>query len=247
MIHYDMQLQDAAKIRALVDFILMWYDEAGVRIGEADLQIRNDSEIAKPFFAPKEGNPLEADVITLKLDSCDDYATGISQLAHELTHCLIYRLNPNWKQLLAFWAEETICEAMQLVMLRELARRWRECTISTEMPYYMNYLRGCIVGQFDIPGTWRLTKCHGMREFLQIEDTATETRKDRWEEAKILSLTITAPQVVPPLLRYRDYVFEGASIFDAVRFRADHPDNLAVDYLCTLQEKALLNTFNRRT
>lgn len=231
--------QETEAAVAIIDYINKCFEKLGLGIGSADLQVIKHPDRGHPQFCPQSRNSeLPCDQIYLDMDSLEFWCQLIFQASHEFTHCVIHRLNGHEDQK-ALWIEETICEAMSLVLLNTFANNWSRCALSKINLSFAVSIQNYLVDQLKKRGNHRLGNCCGIEELQEINRTSEHQRADRREERNRLFYLIQSTVDIQALVHYRDFVVPGTFLLDAQRYQDEYPASLPVQYLCSLQEDAL--------
>lgn len=224
---------------AIIEVINRWFQNIGLGIGSADLQVIKWPSLGYPLFSPHSLNPgFPCDQIYISMDQYTRWDQFIFQASHEFTHCVIHRLNTREEQKVS-WIEETICEAISLVFLNTFANNWSKCTLSKNDPSYRAFIQDYLGKQLKNHGNHRLENCHGIEELHEINRTSEDQREDRREERNRLFRLIRSSMDIQALAHYRDFVVPGTILLDIQRYQGEYLSSRPVQYLCSLQENAL--------
>lgn len=224
---------------AIIDFISKCFERIGIGIGPADLQVIKHPNRGYPQFCPQSLNSkLPCDLIFLSMDSFAFWCQLIFQVSHEITHCVIHRLNSHEDQK-ALWVEETICEAMSLVFLNTFANSWGGCALSKKNPPYYASIQEYLRRELEKNGNHGLEQCYGIKELQEINRTSESQREDRCEEMHQLYRLIQSADDIRGLVHYRNYVIPRTILLGTQMYQKAYPSSQAVQYLCCLQENAL--------
>lgn len=224
---------------AIIEVINRWFQNIGLGIGSADLQVIKWPSLGYPLFSPHSLNPgFPCDQIYISMDQYTRWDQFIFQASHEFTHCVIHRLNSHENQK-ALWIEETICEAISLVFLQMFANSWNNCVLSQHNLTYSVAIQNYLKNQLNEVGTSKLEKCCGLEELLEINQQNADHREYRSNEMHKLFFRIKDSEDVKALVHYRDYIEPNTILLDTNKYRAAYPDLESVQYLCELQENAI--------
>ena len=224
---------------AIIGFIVRYYEGIGIHIGPADLQIIKHPNRKNPQFCPQLLNPkFPCDSIFLSMTSFTFWCQFIFQVSHEITHCVIHRINSHENQK-ASWIEETICEAMSLVLLDMFANNWCRCSLSKKDPTYYASIQKYLIGELEKTGSHGLETCNGIMGLKEVEKSSASNRENRCEEMHQLYRLIQAGDDIRALVHYRNYVVPGTILLDTQIYQKAYPFSQAVQYLCRLQKDAL--------
>lgn len=226
-------------IQALTEDVINYYCGIGIVPSTERLLVIKHPQQSYPQFCPLEDNPcLPCDIIFLSIKDYSFWSQVVYQLAHEYTHYLIHHQNPNGKQK-AMWVEESICEAMSLVLLYQFATHWNTCRLSRVNTGYGVSIATYLNNLMETSGNQRLTNCCGLAELLEIEQTCQVTRNDRLAEVQKLYRLTRDETDVCGLICYRNYIFPQKHILDIDRYLSDFPASKSVQYICALQSNAI--------
>jgi hypothetical protein len=224
---------------AIISFIVRYYAGIGIDIGPADLQVIKHPNRGYPQFCPQSLNSkFPCDSIFLSMDSFTFWCQLIFQVSHEITHCVIHRLNSHENQK-ASWVEETICEAMSLVFLNMFANNWSECCLSKKSPHYYEDIQKYLRGELEKTGNNKLENCNGIMGLKEVEQSSVSNRENRCEEMHQLYHLIQSEDDIRGLVNYRNNVVSGTILLDTQMYQKAYPSSQAVQYLCCLQKDAL--------
>lgn len=224
---------------AIIDFIVRYYEEIGICIGSADLQVIKHPNRKNPQFCPQLLNPKSScDLIFLSMNSYAFWCQLIFQVSHEITHCVIHRINSHESQK-ASWIEETICEAMSLVFLDMFSNNWCRCSLSKKNPTYYASIQKYLIGELEKNGNHGLETCNGIMGLKKVEESSASNRENRCEEMHQLYRLIQSEDDIRALVHYRNYVVPGTILLDTQIYQKAYPSSQAVQYLCRLQKDAL--------
>lgn len=234
--------QETKEATAIIDFISEGFESIGIGIGHADLQVIKYPGRGYPQFCSKLLNAeLSADLIYLDMDSFayPNWCQFVYQFSHEFTHCVIHRCNNRNNQLVS-WIEETICEAMALILLKRFSEDWSKCSLSNSCPKYKTnflcYLSNCLSEK----GNYRLDHCNGFKELQEINVTSEDQREDRREEMHQLYRLIQSADDIRGLCHYRDFLVPQTILLNTQRYQKAYLSSQPIHYLCRLQENALM-------
>lgn len=193
-----------------------------------------------PQYCPIELNPTyQKDIIYIAMSDCSLWNQLVYQLSHELTHCFVHCHNKNLKQEIK-WFEETICEAMSLYFLDHFSKKWCFLPVSVKNRNYAKkfiiYAQNVING----PSIISIENIKTEQELQLFNIRCEKERANRRREMICLYKKITKSCILG-LLAYRDYVIEGTLMLDTQKYRNDFPGNVAVDYICSLQDGIMAN------
>ncbi len=212
-------------------FLPIYYRESGT----VKLQIENRPNASAPQFCPAILNPtFPCDRIILNMENFSYWCQFIYQFSHEFSHFLIFHLNPDEDRNVS-WIEETICEALSLVLLKHFAENWHLCPLFSQAPNYdadtRKYLADCLAEK----GNCKLAKCRSLLELQEINANGQNDRESHREEMHQLYRAIQAPHDIQALLCYRDFVIPKTILLDVPQYRKNCPMSNAIQYLCKLQ------------
>lgn len=212
-------------------FLPICYRESGT----VKLQIENRPNASAPQFCPATLNPtFPCDRIILSMQDFTYWCRLIYQFSHEFSHFLIFHLNPDEDRNVS-WIEETICEALSLVLLKHFAENWHLCPLFSQAPNYKScigkYLADCLAEK----GNCKLAKCRCLLELQEINANSQNDRESHREEMHQLYLSIQGPHDILALLHYRDFVIPKTILLDVPQYQKSYPTSNAVQYLCKLQ------------
>lgn len=212
-------------------FLPICYRESGT----VKLQIENRPNASTPQFCPTTLNPtFPYDRIILNMQNFTYWCQLIYQFSHEFSHFLIFHQNPDEDRNVS-WIEETICEALSLVLLKHFAENWSSCPLFSLVPNYDAGIGKYLANRLAEKGNCKLAKCRNLLELQGINVNSQRDRASRREEVHQLYGAIQGPHDIQALLRYRDFVIPKTILLDVPEYRKNHPASNAVQYLCTLQ------------
>lgn len=224
---------------AIIHFISKCFERIGIGIGPEDLQVIKHPNRGYPQFCPQSLNSkLPCDLIFLSMDSFAFWCQLIFQVSHEITHCVVHRLNSHEDQK-ALWVEETICEAMSLVFLNTFANSWDGCALSKKNPLYYTSIQEYLRRELEKNGNHGLETCNGIIGLKEVEQSSGSNRENRCEEMHRLYHLIQSADDIRGLVHYRNFVVPGTILLDTQMYQKAYPSSQAVQYLCCLQDNTL--------
>lgn len=224
-----------------IKYVIQGYINSKINIGNRKVEVINDANRGYPQFCPVTLNPNnQSEKIYLNLVSIVFWNIPqiVYQFSHEFTHYVIYHLNPNENQK-AKWIEETICEAMSLVFLHAFDKNWDNISFSKVLKNFNIKIQQYLCDRLNEQGNGRLSKCCGLAELQEINQTSEEQRIDRREEMHKLFYYVKDVEDVKALVHYRDFIEPNTILLDTDKYRAAYPDLESIQYLCELQENAI--------
>lgn len=224
-------------IDELKGFICDHFEELGATYDDEQRGICK-MPLEAPMFCIKEENPgMPLDMIYITSTQFTYWCQVIYQLSHELTHCFIHTNNksPSRK---ALWIEESICEMMAYYFLKYFAEHWEQCGLGIIDSDYRKRILEYLTKELSSDKTGRLSNCKNYKELLEIDETSQRSREDRRAEVIYVFENITAKDVLG-LIKYKDYIIDDRKILDSEKYAAEYPQNMAVRYLCDLQNRIL--------
>lgn len=193
-----------------------------------------------PQYCPIEQNPTyQKDIIYLAMSDCSLWNQLVYQLSHELTHCFVHCHNKNLKQKIK-WVEETVCEAMSLYFLDHFSKKWCFLPVSVKNRNYAKQFNLYLQQELFKKPIIVIPYIKTEQELQLFNDKCEVDRANRRREMICLYKKITKSCILG-LLAYRDYVIEGTLMLDTQKYRNDFPGNVAVDYICSLQDGIMAN------
>lgn len=215
------------------------FKDIGIDVESRHLQIVKDTMHGCPQFCSKLQNPyLPCDLIIVDMESLDRWNQFVFQFSHEYTHYIIHCANDSQEQR-SSWVEETICEAVSLFFLQYFWANWTQCELYNWDPGYCKYFKSYLESRLNTPGNHRLGQCYDVEELKAINQTSQDCREDRAEEMHSLYKMIRLVEDIEGLVHYKDFVVPETILLDTSKYRDAYPNSLAIQYLCSLQEKIL--------
>ena len=220
----DPDLQQLQIMAAICGFFL---SADGIGLGGTHLVITNDPGGCDVAW---ERTP-DGYAVHLCAVNGRNWCQAAYQLGYAMMHCLIDRLHPDGPAVT--WAEELICEASALAVLRMLAGCWDETPFAEEDPDYGCYVEEYIDENLNDKGTSALVRCAD-RAALEALNAANRF-EDRINESHDLYSRITDGDL-PRLADVRRYAADGLLLYTHF-WRADAGGSQAVETILRIQEQ----------
>lgn len=224
-------------LKIILHEILAVFEKIGLDFDCKPINIQYQNKGYPQFCLVKENPGLEKDTICLTVSDYSYWCQTVYQLSHELTHCFIHCHNMD-KRYYSSWVEETICEAVSLYFLAYFRDNWANTQLYPYNPKYSESFAQYHKGVELKDGNNRLSNCRGYDNLMDIERTSQDKREDRKNEMLDL-YPLISERNIKGLIYYRDFVIKDSKILDTENYITAYPDNMAVNYLCELQDKIL--------
>lgn len=152
------------------------------------------------------------------------------QLGYAMLHCLIDHLNPDEPTIA--WAEELICEAGTLALLKLLAEKWKRTPLAEIDPDYAASISEYIDENLTDQGTAALIRCPDRDALRKLNEA--NCFDDRINESHDL-FSKTSKDDLLRLVQIRAYAADELLLFTH-HWRDCAEGSQAVEYICRLQE-----------
>jgi len=194
--------------------------------------IYNDKDAESPFIHYVSDKELK---IRLHLSSTIYWCQVVFQLAHEMTHYIFCQTYEYKKLFGSKWNEEIVCEAMALYMLKQLADKWKECTLSAydraRRTPYSSSIYTYVADERKKGADYVLKSSQApitLSEFAEFNKTSGSDRENHRAETNYLyDLLITweKEQIKPIILEMYQYLKEDCYIdYETWICEAKYPD-----------------------